>query len=254
MIWSYNQTLFGVSGKDRVCVRCDIHAGGDSQDYCLWLRSAFWCLPPKWMECFRFCHSCYWVSTYILCPLLCQWPVPITVCDFGCDCPLVCLLYCLCTSLLHTFLCECVCFCALCAWLHLSGIDFVLYCPHIHVWPVSSCFFCVSVWMTVFVTMWLCMSLYFTVCTWMHGLCVCLHVLLSVYNAVCWSACFTMFTWLCFVDLFVCFSVTVCVLKYIHGCVCKSVPHALQACLGGWVYRLFCGGWIVNPIATPKSK
>ena len=102
IIWSYNRTLFGVSGKDRVCVRCDIHAGGDSQDYCLWLRSAFWCLPPKWMECFRFCHSCYWVSTYIysvpcfvsdLCPLL---SVILAVSAHWCVCCTVCaLVYCI---------------------------------------------------------------------------------------------------------------------------------------------------------------
>lgn len=95
--------------------------------------------------------------------------------------------------------------------------------------------------MTVFVTMWLCMS---SVLLSVHECmaCVCLHVLLSVYMAVCWSACFTMFTWLCFVDLFVCFSVTVCVLKYIHGCVCNPVPHALQACLGGCVGCFVVGG------------
>ena len=201
MIWSYNQTLFGVSGKDRVCVRCDIHAGGDSQDYRLWLRSAFWCLPPKWMECFRFCHSCYWVSTYTLCPLLCQWPVPITVCDCGYDCPLVCLLYCLCTSLLHTLLCECVCFYALCAWLRLSSIMTVCFIVHTYMYGLCLHAF-LSVWMTVFVTMWFWMSLCFTVCTWMYvwpvSVLYCLYtwqcllvcMFYCVYMAVfCWSVC-----------------------------------------------------------------
>lgn len=53
---------FFFPGKDRICFCCDIYNGGNSEDHCIWLCAAFWCLSPKWMECVRFRHSCYWVS------------------------------------------------------------------------------------------------------------------------------------------------------------------------------------------------
>lgn len=51
-----------ISGKCRVCIFGDLHTGSRHEDHSLWISISPWCLPPQWMEHFRFSYCSNRVS------------------------------------------------------------------------------------------------------------------------------------------------------------------------------------------------